>query len=78
MQYSQMLWAIGYGWLLFDEHPDSATLTGAALIIGSGLFILMRERSGASRLRPVTEARLRSETVTAPRPNLLRRLLRRE
>lgn len=78
MQYSQMLWAIGYGWLIFDEHPDAMTLTGSGLIIGSGLFILMRERSGGSRLRPVTEARLRSETVTAPRASLLRRLLRSE
>ncbi|MDS9467109.1 DMT family transporter [Paracoccus sp. MBLB3053] len=78
MQYSQMLWAVAYGWLVFDENPDAATLAGAGLIIGSGLFILMRERRGGSRLRPVTEARLRSETVTAPRALLLRRLLRRE
>lgn len=78
MQYSQMLWAIGFGWLLFDERPDAMTLLGAGLIIGSGLYILMRERSGSSRLRPVTEARLRSETVTAPRPSLLGRLWRRD
>ncbi|MDQ7775665.1 DMT family transporter [Paracoccus aminovorans] len=78
MQYSQMLWAIGFGWLLFDERPDAMTLLGAGLIIGSGLYILMRERTGSSRLRPVTEARLRSETVTAPRPSLLGRLWRRD
>ena len=78
MQYSQMLWAIGYGWLLFDERPDAMTLLGSGLIIGSGLYILMRERTGSSRLRPVTEARLRSETVTAPRPSLLGRLWRRD
>lgn len=78
MQYSQMLWAIGFGWLLFDERPDAMTLLGAGLIIGSGLYILMRERTGPSRLRPVTEARLRSETVTAPRPSLLGRLWRRD
>lgn len=78
MQYSQMLWAIAFGWLLFDERPDAMTLLGAGLIIGSGLYILMRERTGPSRLRPVTEARLRSETVTAPRPSLLGRLWRRD
>ncbi|HWL57064.1 MAG TPA: DMT family transporter [Paracoccus sp. (in: a-proteobacteria)] len=77
MQYSQMLWAIAYGWLLFEERPDRATLIGAALIIGSGLFILMREGSGSSNLRPVTEARLRSETVITPRASLLRRMLNR-
>lgn len=43
MQYSQMLWAIFYGALLFDEWPDGATLLGAAVIIASGLFILYRE-----------------------------------
>ena len=78
MQYSQMFWAIGYGWIFFAEKPDRAMLIGAGLIIGSGLYILMRERSGASRLRPVTEARLRSETVTAPRSSLLRRLWQRD
>jgi drug/metabolite transporter (DMT)-like permease len=78
MQYSQMLWAIGFGWLLFGERLDAMTLIGSAMIIGSGLYILMRERGGSSRLRPVTEARLGSDTVTAPRSSLLRRLWRRD
>ena len=46
------------------------------LIIGSGLYILMRERHGASRLQPVTRARIGNEAVTSPRWSLLQRLLR--
>lgn len=76
MQYSQMLWAVGYGWFLFDEHPDLPTIAGAGLIIASGLYILMRERLGTSRLRPASEARLSNEPVTQPRWSLLQRLLR--
>ncbi|WP_347266961.1 DMT family transporter [Paracoccus sp. (in: a-proteobacteria)] len=76
MQYSQMLWAVAYGWFLFDERPDLPTIAGAALIIASGLYILMRERLGASRLRPASEAKPGNESVTSPRWNLLQRLLR--
>ena len=76
MQYSQMLWAVGYGWFLFGEEPDLPTILGAGLIIGSGLYILMRERHGTSRLQPVTRARIGNEAVTSPRWSLLQRLLR--
>lgn len=40
MQYSQMLWAVGYGWLLFHERPDPAILPGIAVIVGAGLVAL--------------------------------------
>jgi len=43
MQYSQMLWAIFYGVLLFDETPPRWTLVGSVLIILSGLYIVFRE-----------------------------------
>ena len=76
MQYSQMLWAVGYGWFLFGERPDGPTVLGAGLIMASGLYILMRERLGASRLRPATRARFGGEAVTAPRWSLLQCLLR--
>ena len=44
MQYSQMLWGIFYGALLFGDKPDAVTLLGAAVIILSGLIILWREK----------------------------------
>ena len=67
MQYSQILWATGYGFVLFDETPDRYTALGAAIIIGSGIYIVFREsRLGSSRT-PVLRTRSRPETGTAPR-----------
>lgn len=77
MQYSQILWATGYGYFLFSETLDLGTAIGAAVIIASGLYIVFREsRMGASAHRPVTETRGRTETVTTPRSSVLQRVLR--
>jgi S-adenosylmethionine uptake transporter len=42
-QYSQMLWAIGFGYWLFGDTLDWPMLFGIALILGAGLFTLVRE-----------------------------------
>lgn len=42
-QYSQMLWAIGFGYWLFGNALDWPMLVGIALILGAGLFTLVRE-----------------------------------
>lgn len=77
MQYSQIVWAIAYGWLFFDEGIDGWTAAGATIIIASGLYIVLREgRSGASEHRPVLTAKTRPDTGTAPRPTLLARMAR--
>ena len=80
MQYSQLLWATLYGALFFDEWPDAMTLAGAVLIIGSGVYIVLREsRSTASENTPVLRTRTRFETGTSLRIGpLLRALGRRE
>lgn len=44
LQYTQLFWAIVFGWLFFGDFPSNAKFIGAALIIASGLFILFRER----------------------------------
>ena len=43
LRYAQLLWAILFGWLLFGDFPDMITLGGAALIVASGIFTLLRE-----------------------------------
>jgi len=43
--YSSLLWATLFGYLLFDDLPGTWTLSGAALIIGSGLYIFHREQA---------------------------------
>ena len=42
-QYSQMLWAIGFGYWLFGDHLNWPMLIGIALILAAGLFTLVRE-----------------------------------
>lgn len=42
--YTQMLWAVTLGYLVFDQVPNGWTLAGAGIIVLSGLYILSRER----------------------------------
>jgi drug/metabolite transporter (DMT)-like permease len=41
--YTQLLWAVLLGYLLFGNHPPATTWAGAAVIIASGLYTLYRE-----------------------------------
>jgi drug/metabolite transporter (DMT)-like permease len=41
--YSQMVWMIVSGWIVFSQFPDRWTLVGAAVIVASGLYIVHRE-----------------------------------
>ncbi|KPF64786.1 DMT family transporter [Porphyrobacter sp. AAP60] len=43
--YVQMISAIGLGWWWFGDRPDLATLAGAALIVGSGLYLWQAGKS---------------------------------
>lgn len=43
MDYSSLIWATLFGWLLFGVWPTPTTWIGAPLIIGSGLVIAWRE-----------------------------------
>lgn len=42
--YVQLVWAVALGYLVFGDVPDRYTIIGAAIIVGSGLYILHRER----------------------------------
>ena len=43
-RYFRMVFAVIIGFFVFAERPDLPTLIGTAIVIGAGLFILMRER----------------------------------
>ncbi len=43
MDYSGLVWATLYGWLLFGVLPTPMTWIGAPIIIASGLYIVWRE-----------------------------------
>lgn len=42
-RYSRLIFAMLIGVIHFGERPDALTLTGAALIVGSGLYTIERE-----------------------------------
>jgi drug/metabolite transporter (DMT)-like permease len=44
-RYTRLIFALFLGILLLGERPDAPTLIGAAIVIGSGLFVLLRERA---------------------------------
>lgn len=48
-RYTRLVFALALGALFFAERPDAATLAGAALIVGAGLFGLTRQRGRISR-----------------------------
>ncbi|WGD52828.1 DMT family transporter [Bradyrhizobium sp. CB1650] len=43
-QYSMIVWAVIFGFAVFGDVPSVATIVGAAIIIGAGLYIYLRER----------------------------------
>ena len=43
-QYTQLFWAIVFGWIVFSDVPRMNMLIGAAIIVGAGLFIFFREQ----------------------------------
>jgi drug/metabolite transporter (DMT)-like permease len=43
--YVSLLWAFFFGYMLFGEIPGPYVYAGAAIVTGSGLFVIWRERS---------------------------------
>jgi drug/metabolite transporter (DMT)-like permease len=42
-RYTSLVWAMILGWVFFREWPDLLTLLGAAIVVASGVFTLVRE-----------------------------------
>ncbi|RUU08619.1 DMT family transporter [Mesorhizobium sp. M7A.T.Ca.TU.009.01.3.2] len=53
--YSQMVWMIISGWIVFKQFPDRWTLVGAAIIVASGLYIVHREHRLRLRSRAASD-----------------------
>ncbi len=51
-EYSALAWGVGLDWLLWKVLPDQYTLLGAAVIIGSGIYLVRHERSHAQAEHP--------------------------
>ena len=41
--YTQIVWMVALGWLVFADIPTIWTIIGAGIIIASGLYLLYRE-----------------------------------
>jgi drug/metabolite transporter (DMT)-like permease len=37
--YVHLIWAVVYGWFVFDDVPTTATIVGGSLIIASGIYV---------------------------------------
>ncbi len=42
--YTQLIWVVILGYVVFDHVPTTWTMAGAAIVVGSGLYLLYRER----------------------------------
>jgi drug/metabolite transporter (DMT)-like permease len=50
--YTGLIWATIFGFIVFLDLPDLWTMVGAALIVGSGLYVFHRERKLAVPVSP--------------------------
>jgi drug/metabolite transporter (DMT)-like permease len=53
-EYSALAWGVGLDWLIWQSLPAAHTWLGAAIIIGSGLYVVRREQR-------ITEAHANAE-----------------
>ncbi len=51
-RYSRMLFALAVGMAAFGERPDLPMLIGSAMIVGSGIYTIWRERKHRAATRP--------------------------
>jgi hypothetical protein len=66
-QYSQMIWAIAFGYLFFNDSVDLPMALGIVLIICSGLLTLIRERKRQVPLpAAVASGDAQSQIATTP------------
>ncbi len=47
-QYTLILWALVFGWLVFGDRPTPQMLAGAGLIVAAGLALIVLERRRAA------------------------------
>ncbi|MNT91204.1 EamA-like transporter family protein [compost metagenome] len=58
LQYLEIVSATIFGWLVFGHLPDALKWLGISIIIGSGLYIIWRERriDKTASIAPVSPA----------------------
>jgi drug/metabolite transporter (DMT)-like permease len=51
-EYSALAWGVAIDWMLWQTLPDEYTLVGAAIIIGSGIYLVRHEKVHAEAEHP--------------------------
>jgi len=49
MHYTQLVWVLLLGYVVFGDFPDGWSLTGMAIIVASGLYLVRRQRLAVTR-----------------------------
>jgi len=47
VEYTALLWGIGIDWVFWQVFPQAGMLLGAAIIIGAGIYVALREHRDA-------------------------------
>jgi drug/metabolite transporter (DMT)-like permease len=50
-EYFSIIYGLFFGFFIWQEVPNVATIAGVVLIVGSGLYIIYRERENAGNLQ---------------------------
>ncbi len=66
-QYTLIVWAVVFGYFIFDELPRATTLLGAAIIVGAGIFLFLHEQAQKRQQARSGESAI-GDTPLEPRP----------
>lgn len=66
-QYTLIVWAVVFGYFIFDEIPRTTTLLGAAIIVGAGVFLFLHEQAQKRQQARNGESTI-GDTPLEPRP----------
>jgi drug/metabolite transporter (DMT)-like permease len=53
LEYTALMWGMAFDWLLWLTVPSARMLLGASIIVGSGLYVIYRERVSAVPIKQI-------------------------
>jgi drug/metabolite transporter (DMT)-like permease len=62
--YTGLIWATFFGWWIWNDWPDTPVWIGGGIVIGSNIFIVMRERYLLNRRRDEERQREQEESLS--------------
>ncbi|RDD63412.1 DMT family transporter [Ferruginivarius sediminum] len=63
--YTALIWSTGWGWLIWNDWPDTYDWLGAAVVVGAGLYVMHREARLRRRAAQADALRASEETSTS-------------